>query len=134
MTHAYFGRSRRDWNFATAALEHLAEDVLEDAAVFVVVDFFGGVDAGGDGEFFLGAVGGFGSDLDVFARRERCDAIDGEDFVPGEAERLAGFAWFEFERENAHADEVAAVDALVALSDDCASAEQSRPFRNTVAR
>ena len=35
-------------------LEHLAEDVLEDAAVFVVVDFFGGVNAGDDGEFLLG--------------------------------------------------------------------------------
>src|SRR5579871_1466126 len=85
-------------------LEHLAEDVLQDAAVFVVVDFFGGVDAGGDGEFFLGAVGGFRGDLDVFARRERRDALNIEDFVSSEVERFARFAWFEFEREHAHTD------------------------------
>src|SRR5580698_6523776 len=115
-------------------LEHLAEDVLEDAAVFVVVDFFGGVDAGDDGEFLLAAVGGFRGDLDVFARGERRDAVDAKDFVSGKAVRLTGFAWLEFERENAHADQVAAVDALVAFSDDGADAEQTRTFRGPVAR
>src|SRR5580704_5606901 len=113
-------------------LEHLAEDVLEDAAVFVVIDFFGGVDAGDYGEFLLAAVGGFRGDLNVFARRESCDAFDVEDFVASEAVGVARFAWLEFERENAHADEVAAMDALVAFGDDGAGTEQARAFGGPV--
>ena len=45
-------------------LEHLAEDVLEDAAVVVVGDFFGSVDAGGGGELLGFAAFGFGADGD----------------------------------------------------------------------
>ncbi len=83
---------------------------MKDAAVFVVVDFFGGVDAGDYGEFLLAAVGGFRGDLDVFAGAS-CDAVDAEDFVSGKAVGLARFAWLEFQRENAHANGVATVVA-----------------------
>ena len=107
---------------------------MEDATVFVVVDFFGGVDAGGGDELLFGAVGGFGADGDGFAGNERGYAFDLEDFVAGEAEALAGFALLEFERENAHTDEVAAMDAFVAFGDDGAGAEEARAFRGPISR
>lgn len=60
------------------ALQQLAEDVLEDAAVAIVGDFFGGVGAGGDGERGFFSVGGAGADTKNLPRRERGDAFDGE--------------------------------------------------------
>ena len=51
-------------------LEHLAEDILEDAAVMIVGDFFGSVDAGGGGELLGFAVFGFGADGDRFSGGE----------------------------------------------------------------
>src|SRR5713101_4880050 len=116
------------------ALQQLAEDVLEDAAVAIVGDFFGGVGAGGDGEGFFFSVGGAGADTKNFSRRERGDAFDIEHLVAGESERGAVFAGLELKRENAHTDEVAAMDALVAFGDDGADAEEKRALGGPVAR
>jgi hypothetical protein len=51
-------------------LQHLAEDVREDAAVTVVGDFLGGVDARRGGELFFFAVRGFGTHGERSARGE----------------------------------------------------------------
>src|SRR5713101_9954015 len=125
------------WNLTQECLchlEQLAEDVLQDAAVAKVGDFFGGVGAGDRRESFFFSVGGAGADTKNFFRRERGDAFDVEDLVAGESERSAVFAEGEFEREDAHADEVAAMDALKAFGDDGADAEKERAFGGPVAR
>ena len=59
---------------------------------------------------------------------------DGEDLFAGEAEGFDVLAGQELQRQDAHADEVGAVDALVALGDDEADAEQARAFGGPVAR
>ena len=60
---------------------------------------------------------------------------DREDLFAGEAERFGVLAGEELQRQDAHADEVGAVDALVAFGDDEADAEQAaalwRPSRAT---
>ena len=59
---------------------------------------------------------------------------DGEDLFAGEAERFGVLAGQELQGQDAHADEVRAVDALVALGDDEADAEQARALGGPVAR
>ena len=71
---------------------------------------------------------------DWFLGCERRYAIDLEYFVSSQTKGLAVFSRLEFEREHTHADEVAAVNAFVAFSDDRADAEQSRAFCRPIAR
>ena len=52
------------------ALQHLAEDVLENAAVVVVGDFEGSVYASGGGERLYRAAGIAGVDLNFFSGLE----------------------------------------------------------------
>ena len=59
------------------------------------------------------------------------DQVEGLGTV--EAKGLGADAVLELARQNAHADEVAAVDALEALGDDGADAEEARAFRGPVA-
>src|SRR5690606_25677756 len=65
-------------------------------------------------------------------------AIDETDDVvgllAGEPQRLGVLAVLELERDDAHADEVRAVDALEALGEDGPHAEQARALRGPVAR
>jgi hypothetical protein len=63
-------------------------------------------------------------DRHVLTRLEIGDAGDGEAVVAGEAQAVARVAILELERQHAHADEVGAVDALEALDDDGAHAQQ----------
>ena len=64
----------------------------------------------------------------------RRDAVDLDDLVAGEAERGRVLAGLELQRQDAHADQVRAVDALEALRDHRAHAEQQRALRGPVAR
>src|SRR5205085_8515112 len=57
-----------------------------------------------------------------------------EGLPAGETERGARLPLPELERQDAHADEVAAVDPLEALGDHGADAEEHRPLRGPVAR
>ena len=88
---------------------------MENAAVPIVGDFLRGVDADACCEGFRRAVGGFGGNGCFFAGSEAGYAADVENFMAGETEGFASFAGEKFERENAHADEIAAVDAFVAF-------------------
>src|SRR3546814_11331680 len=72
------------------------------------------------------AVGAGEGDLDILARADVADAVDREGFRAVELERLTRHAFGELQREHAHADEVRAVDALEAIGDHRADAEQDR--------
>ncbi len=67
-------------------------------------------------------------------RRAVAEADDVVGLVAGEPERLRRRAVRELQRQHAHADEIGAVDALVALGDDGAHAEQARALGGPVAR
>src|SRR5713226_5773854 len=56
------------------ALQHLPQDVLQDAAVMIVGNFFGGIRARDDGERRHSSVRRFRVDRDLFFGREGCDA------------------------------------------------------------
>ena len=72
-------------------LQHLAKDVLQDAAVTIVGDFFGSVHADARLEGFDFAVGGFGVDGGFFAWRQSSHTFNVEDFVAGEARAIREF-------------------------------------------
>jgi len=67
-------------------------------------------------------------DSDWLLGREVRDAFDLENFVTCQPQRFAILAIFEFKREHTHAEEVAPMDALVALRNHRAHAEQARAF------
>lgn len=114
--------------------QDLREDVGEDAAGAVVVDFDGGVDADDERDVegravgFVDAEGGFAHGLEVVGQAQEVEGGIGEVLdlvVVGLVLEVAG--------QDAHADEVAAVDALEGLRDDGLHAEQTCAFRGPVA-
>src|SRR5690606_25172 len=114
------------------AAEH-AEHVLQVAAVTVVLDLLGSIDAGDDLEGgLLAVVCGGGDGEDLHRGEPFGDAGDRERLATGEAELVGTFAFLEAEREDAHADEVAAVDSLEALANDRANAEKHGPLGGPV--
>ena len=62
------------------------------------------------------------------------DAGDFENFFAGQIERVGILSGGELQRQNSHADQIRAVNALVAFGDDGAHSEQQRAFRRPVAR
>jgi len=62
------------------------------------------------------------------------DAGDVEYLFSRQLERFGVLSWRELQRQNAHADEIRAMNAFVAFGDNCAHAEQRRTFRGPVAR
>ncbi len=81
--------------------------------MLVVGDFEWGVDARDGGEMLLFAGGFAGAHFHLLAGLEIVgEAFDFEDFVAGEAERFGSFTWREFERQDAHADQIRAVDTF----------------------
>src|SRR5580658_9702772 len=101
----------------------LAKDILQDAAVLEVLDLLGGVDADFGFEFFYIAFGCCGFDLEdaavgELAFEQRGEAGEIVDFFASEAEGLDVLAIGELKRQDAHADEVGAVNALEAFGDD----------------
>ncbi len=65
-------------------------------------------------------------------RHPRADQLEG--LASTQGQRSGGFAGFELQRQHAHVDQVAAMDALEALGDDRLHAEEHRPLRGPVAR
>src|SRR5262249_9481470 len=68
------------------------------------------------------------------ALEERLEPDDVVDLLAGEAEGRRALAGAELERQDAHPDEVRAVDPLVALGEDGADAEEPGPLRRPVTR
>src|SRR6185437_7627164 len=62
------------------------------------------------------------------------EAADADDLGAVEAERCPGLAGRELERDDAHADQVGPVDALEALGDHRADAEEAGALRRPVTR
>src|SRR5262245_59427408 len=118
------------------ALRHqLAQHGLQDAAVAVVIDLDRRVEPRGHHQRSARAVGPLHLDRHVLARLELArKAADRERLAPGEARGLGARARLELQRQDAHADQVRAVDALVALGDRGAYAEQQRALGGPVAR
>src|SRR5579872_6505281 len=90
----------------------LPEDVLQDAAVAVVLHLVRRVDADRRVERRRFSAGCFGFDLDCLARLEIRETANRERLFAGEAERFACRAVHELKRKNSHSDQVAAVDFL----------------------
>src|SRR5690606_26059647 len=120
-----------------SALEQVAQDVLHDAAVAVVARLTGGVYADLAVELDDLAIGLGRGDFDRPGDAtlvELGDASEREGLRTGQAEGVGVLALGELQRDDAHADEVRAVDALVRLSDDGLDAEQRGALGGPVAR
>ena len=109
------------------ALDHLAQDVLQDAAVAEVVSLTRGVNADVSVKLdgFAGLLGG--GDVDGLrdgAFIEGGDALNIEGFSAIQPQGLVGLALWELQWDNAHADQVGTVDALEGLSDYSLYAKQ----------
>src|SRR5688572_5018797 len=104
------GPGRARWPQATGAparsCREFPQHILEDAAVEEIFQFVDGIDAAAGEEGFGAAVGAGEFDLNLLTRAEAADAGNGEGFVALEAERFAGHAVRELERQDAHADQV----------------------------
>jgi len=102
--------------------------------MFEVIHFNRRVDAQQQGDFFLAAVFAFDDEGGVLLRFDfAVQAFEAEGFFAGEAEGLNAVAAFELQGEDAHADQVGAVDAFEALGDDGFYAQQLRAFGGPVA-
>ena len=101
----------------------------------VVVPLGWRVDAAGDRELFHLAVVTCRPHAEILSQLEpRRDPAKIELLESREAERLEIYAGLELQRNDAHADQVASMNALIALCDGCFDAEESRSFRRPVAR
>src|SRR5262245_48534219 len=127
-THFFFASSAAVWIFMASGSKLLATEQfphhrLQNAALLVVVEFDGGVDADMGVARLDAAAGGRGADSDLAAGLEVvAQAGDLEGLFAGESQRLPGLAFEELQRQDAHVDQVAAVDPLVARGDHRADA------------
>src|SRR5687768_11437340 len=130
--------SRRDSSVTRASyltLRQLAQDVGQDAVVIVVLHLDRRVDSGDYLEGLHRTVGRRRSYVETLARRQvRLDATNVEHLFTGQTQARDRFARQELERQDAHTDEVAAMDALKALDDDGLYAEDLRPLGGPVTR
>src|ERR671916_2055680 len=115
-------------------LEELPEDGLEDAAVTQVLDLDRRIHARPDPELLRLAFVARCPDGQLGAGRDAGEACDVVRLVAGEAQRLRAIAFRVLQGQDAHPDQVRAVDALEALGDDRPYAEQERALRGPVAR
>ncbi len=100
----------------------------------IVVDFDRRIDAEFDGLLNFGAVFAGDGEGDILAGLDAvAEAGDVVGFGAVEVERLGADAFGELEREDAHADEVGAVDAFEALGDDGFDSEEAGAFGGPVA-
>src|SRR6478736_5157737 len=116
-----------------ADCRELAQHIVQDAAVLVVLALLGGVDAHARLEL----------QRRPFQRRSRdghglagwiAAADDVETFLSGEPQRRRALAGQELQRQHAHSDEVGAMDALEALRDHGPDAQQHGALGGPVAR
>src|SRR3546814_3744559 len=112
-----------------------AQHVGQDAAVLVVVDLVERIDPAAELDLLRLAVGAGDAAGQVHARLQALlDADDVDRLAAVHAEGRAGLAALELQRTHDHPDQGRAVDALGALGDDGADAEQLGALRRPVAR
>jgi len=98
-----------------ASLHELSEHVVQDATVLIVGKLRLGVDA--DLDLELLAI--LGSDVESLADLQFATiGRDIEGLLSGKTEGLCVLTWEELEGKHSHTNEVASVDALVALSNN----------------
>src|SRR5699024_6519238 len=117
----------------SGSLCHLPQHVVQDAAVSVVLDFLRRFQAyaGLEGGFLAFRVGGLDVDF-LFGAVGQAGDVEGLGAV--QAQAFGVFAVNEGQRQHAHADQVGAVDALVAFGNHGLDAEQARALGRPVAR
>ena len=120
-------------NAIALPLHKVPQNLVKNSAVAVVLDFHRGVDAAGGDEVDFVAVSLAGGDFHSLTRLQGVIESDLEGLGAVEVERLAAFAFPVLEWQDAHADQVRAVDTLEALGDDAADAEQVSPLGRPVA-
>src|SRR5215218_973864 len=109
-------------------LHELAQHELQDAAVLEVVALLGRVDAHLGGELRVARL-----DRDLLGVAA-VEAADRDLLLAREAQRLRRLALGELQRQDAHPNEVGAVDALEGLGDHGLHPEQVRALGGPVAR
>ncbi len=115
--------------------EHLAKDVLQNSAVLVVGDFKRRIDSRRCAEVDRQSLRAARGDFDLAARNECVgQALDVENFQARQSERFQIFARQKFERQHAHADQIAAMNALETFGEHGADAEKDRPLGGPIAR
>src|SRR5688572_25596423 len=113
---------------------HRLEDIRHDAAGAEVFEFHGRIEPATYGEANGPAVIGGRGDLERPARSERGGSRDVVTLRAVEPERRGVLAGHELERQDAHPDQVAPMDALDAFEDDRPYAEQADALGGPVAR
>src|SRR5487761_2342827 len=104
-------------------LDERAQHVLHDATMPVVIGFTRSIDANLCHEGLT--VGNDANLRGCGSRIERRDPRYGESLSSGDAQRCRSISLVELQWENAHADEVGAVNALERLSNYCTNSKQS---------
>src|SRR5262249_1715531 len=126
----FFGFADRRASAKRSLLSYeLPEDVLQNPPVLVVKHLLRRVDTHAGAErarFSVRALGGNGYvPAAAEAGRKRCRQTDDRvDFLARKPQGGCRFSRQELQGQDAHADEIAAVDALVALGDDGADTQQ----------
>src|SRR5690348_203377 len=114
-------------------LEHLPQHIRQNPTVVIVSDFFRCIRAGHDLKRLRLAPVVARLHPKVGAWREVTDALYGEGFMAAKPERLRAFARFEFQWQNTHAYEIAAVNPLIAFRNYRTHSQQKRPLRCPIA-
>ena len=130
--------ARQLLNARRSLLQQLAQHVLQNSAVLVVLHLLRSIDAHSRVELHHCAVGFGRAHLHRLTRSEVLQHVshsdDVERFLTGQAIGFGRLVVEKLQRQDAHAHQVRAMDALEALGQHGAHAEQSRPFRRPVAR
>src|SRR5512135_24356 len=107
---------------------------MQNAAVSVVIQLVERIDSAQQGNPLQCTVArnDFGGQL-LTRLQLALQSAYGYFLVTLQSDRLPGRAFLEGERQHAHADQVRAMDALEALTDHGAHAEQTRSLRGPVA-
>src|SRR5260221_2488400 len=119
------GRARRGRRLPR--LHHVAQHVLQDAAMAEIFDLVERVDAAQQLDRLAAAVGAVDDAGELHARLDAgLGAENIEVLGAGDLQALPRCPAGELQRQHAHADEVRAVDALEALDDHRLDAEETR--------
>ena len=112
--------------------DHLAQNIGQDAAVGVVFNFDIRVEAGGDREGDLTAVGFEGANLELLTGLDIFDTADKKGFRAIEPEAFGTVARHEHQRQHAHTHQVAAVDPFKRPGDNGFDPQQVGSFGRPV--
>src|SRR5438270_13771578 len=113
--------------------DQLSQDKGQDAALVEVSNLCFVVDARSGPEALDLAIVAHRLDVDLLQRLDLSQAVDRVAFSSAQAQRLRALARCELEREEAHPDQVRAMDALEALRDHRTHTKEERALRRPVA-